>query len=385
MTVIADSGQLAEFCARQAEASYITIDTEFLRDSTYFPKLCLVQLSGPEETAAIDPLAEGIDLDPLIALFDNPNLVKVVHSGRQDFEIFYQLTGRLPAPVFDTQVAAMVCGFGESVGYDTLVRKLTGQQIDKSSRFTDWSRRPLAERQINYALSDVTHLRPVYEKLKRKLDKTGRAGWLDAEMEILTSPDTYASDPMNAWTRLKSRSNDRRYLAVLRGLAAWRDSEAQRRDQPRNRVLRDEQLYDIAAHRPGSTEELARTRGVNADMARGKIGRGILAAVEEALALPKEDWPVPMPRIELPDGLGPLVELLKVLLKLRCEEQRVALKLVASGQDLERIAADDTADVRALSGWRREIFGADALRLKHGKIALSAEDNKIRIVDLESR
>ncbi len=385
MTLIAESVGLQAFCARLAKADYITVDTEFLRDSTYWPKLCLLQVAGPEEdaVAAIDTLAEGLDLSPLLDLFDDRGIVKVLHSARQDMEIFFHMTGRLPAPIFDTQVAAMVCGFGESVGYDTLVRKMTGAQIDKSSRFTDWSRRPLAQRQLTYALADVTHLRKVYSKLARRLEKSGRAPWLDEEMAILTSPETYRLEPDEAWRRLKTRSNDRRYLAVLRALATWRELEAQQRDVPRGRVLRDEQLFDIAAHRPTSEEELARSRGINRDLARGRIGKAILEAVAQGLAIPEADLPKPPPKPQSGNGIGPLMDLLKVMLKLRCEEHDVAQKLIASSADLEQIAISDEADVLALRGWRYEIFGRDALALKHGTVALSAAGSKVRVVPLE--
>lgn len=380
MTLIAETAELEALCGRLAKADFITVDTEFLRDSTYWPRLCLVQVAGPDDVAAVDALSPNLDLAPLLALFDDQRLLKVLHSARQDMEIFFHLTGWLPAPIFDTQVAAMVCGFGESVGYDTLVRKMTGAHVDKSSRFTDWSRRPLADRQLHYALADVTHLRKIYRKLEGRLSKSGRAAWLAEEMAVLTSPETYRLDPDKAWRRLKTRSSDRRYLAVLRALAAWREGEAQQRDVPRARVLRDEQLFDIAAHRPTSEEELARSRGVNRDMARGRIGRAILETVGQALALPDTELPKPPPKPVAPNGAGPLIDLLKVLLKLRCDEHDVAQKLIASTADLEQIAADDQADVMALQGWRFEIFGRDALALKKGSVALSAVGNSVRVV-----
>lgn len=380
MTLITETAELEALCGRLAQTDFITVDTEFLRDSTYWPRLCLLQVAGPEDVAAIDTLSPEIELEPLLELFDNKQILKVLHSARQDMEIFFHLTGRLPAPIFDTQVAAMVCGFGESVGYDTLVRKMTGAHVDKSSRFTDWSRRPLADRQLNYALADVTHLRKIYRKLEKRLARTGRAAWLDEEMAILTSPETYRLEPELAWKRLKTRSTDRRYLAVLRSLATWREQEAQQRDVPRGRVLRDEQLFDIAAHRPKGEEELARSRGVSKDMARGRLGKAILEAVAQALALPDADLPKPPPKPTAPNGAGPLIDLLKVLLKLRCDEHDVAQKLIASAADLERIAADDDAEVMALKGWRYDIFGRDALALKQGTVALSAAGNKVRIV-----
>jgi ribonuclease D len=387
MNLIADSAELQAFCARLAGADFITVDTEFLRDSTYWPKLCLLQIAGPQEedVAAVDPLAEGLDMAPVFALFDDPSIVKVLHSARQDMEIFFHMTGRLPAPIFDTQVAAMVCGFGDSVGYDTLARKLTGAQIDKSSRFTDWSRRPLAQRQLTYALADVTHLRTIYRKLARRLQKSGRATWLDEEMAILASPETYRLEPDEAWKRLKTRSSDRRYLAVMRALANWREVEAQQRDVPRGRVLRDEQLFDIAAHRPTTEEELARSRGVSRDLARGRIGKAILEAVAGALALPESELPKAEPKQQSVNGIGPLMDLLKVMLKLRCEEHDVAQKLIASTADLEQIAISDDAEVMALKGWRYDIFGRDALALKHGAVARSASGSKVRVVPLEPR
>ncbi|MEE9209254.1 MAG: ribonuclease D [Kiloniellales bacterium] len=385
MTPIADSAALAAFCKRQSQAGFITVDTEFMRDSTYWPKLCLAQVGGPDEAAAIDTLAPGMDLAPLLQLMTNRKLLKVFHSARQDMEIFYLLMDGLPEPIFDTQVAAMVCGFGESVGYDKLVRKLTGGKIDKSRRFADWSRRPLKQSQVDYALSDVIHLRPVYQKLRKRLEKTGRSAWLDEEMALLTNPETYRLDPQTSWKRLKTRSANPRYLAVLRALTAWREREAQRRDVPRNRVLRDEQLFDIAAHHPNTTEELARTRGFSHDAARGRIGQAILKALAEGMSVPEADCPLPPPNVEHPAGLGPVVDLLKVLLKMQCERHDVAQKLVASTADLGRIAADDTAPVPALSGWRREIFGKDALALKHGHLALGVEDKALKMVAMSEK
>lgn len=382
MTLITDNAELKAFCKRHAKADYVAVDTEFMRDTTYWPKLCLAQVAGPEEAVAVDALAGGLDLEPLFDLMKNRKVLKVFHSARQDMEIFALLMDRLPEPIFDTQVAAMVCGFGESVGYDTLVRKLTGARIDKSTRFADWARRPLRKRQVDYALSDVIHLRPVYERLAKRLKKTGRTAWLDEEMAVLTNPQTYRLEPETAWQRLKTRSSDRHYLAVLQALAAWREREAQRRDVPRNRVIRDEQLFDIAAHRPTTPEELAHTRGLSADMARGRIGQALLKALAEGLALPEENCPEPPPQAERPGGIGPVVDLLKVLLKMRCEQHEVAQKLVANTADLERIAADSDAPVPALSGWRREVFGKDALALKTGDLALGIEGRRIKVVEI---
>ncbi|MGF1608207.1 MAG: ribonuclease D [Kiloniellales bacterium] len=383
MPLISDSAELAAFCERQAEAEFIAVDTEFMRDTTYWPKLCLVQIGGPKEVAAIDSLAPGIDLQPLYDLMADFRLLKVFHSGRQDLEIFYHLTGAVPESIFDTQVAAMVCGFGDSVSYEQLARKLAGARIDKSSRFADWSKRPLTERQLDYALADVTHLRRIFTALRRRLEKNGRSDWLQDEMDVLTDPRTYDLEPRQAWRRFKSRSTDRRFLAVLRELAAWREAEAQRRDVPRNRVIRDEQLLDIAAHQPTDAEALGRTRGLSRDFAQGRWGREVLKAVKAGLEVPDKELPDAPPAQKLPQGIGPLTDLLKVLLKMRCEQYDVAQKLVASAADLELIAADDKADVRALDGWRYEIFGADALALKHGKLALSASRRKVKVVPLD--
>jgi ribonuclease D len=382
MTLIDTSDALAAFCRRQAQAPYITVDTEFIRDKTYFPQLCLVQIAGPDEAAALDPLAPGIDLTPLLELMATPTLLKVFHAARQDIEIFVNLAGAVPAPLFDTQVAAMVCGFGDSVSYETLAGKLAGAHIDKSSRFTDWAQRPLSERQLRYALTDVVPLRTVYEKLEARLAKSGRSSWLAEEMGTLTDPATYRQDPAEAWRRFKVRSNNRKLLALVRELAAWRETAAQQRNLPRNRLLRDESLLEIAAHAPVTAAELARTRGLGKNFAEGKLGAEILAAVTRVLATPESQYPVPPPRHEPPPGLGPLVDLLRVLLKLRCEENDVAQKLVADTEDLEKIAADDDAPVRALQGWRAELFGKDALDLKRGRLALTAAGKRIKLVRL---
>ena len=385
MTIISDTASLAAFCARLAGEKFITVDTEFMRDKTYWPILCLVQVAGAAEAAAIDPLAEGIDLTPLLELMANERVLKVFHAARQDIEIFFQLSGTVPHPLFDTQVAAMVCGFGESVSYETLAGKLAGARIDKSSRFTDWSNRPLTERQIDYALADVVHLRPAYEKLRANLERSGRGPWLDEEMEILTDPAIYRLEPEEAWRRFKPRSGNRRFLAVLRELAAWRESAAQQRDLPRSRIVRDEQLLEIAAHAPTSVAELARSRGLGKGIVEGKFGAEMLAAIGRALALPESEYPELPARRDPPPGIGPLVDLLRVLLKHRCEENGVAQKLVANSDDLEMIAADDAAPVRALTGWRFELFGRDALELKRGRLALTAGGKQIRLVTLAER
>lgn len=380
MTLITTTDALAAFCRSLAGSDYIAVDTEFLREKTYWPQLCLVQVAGPKEAVAIDPLADGIDLAPLFDVMSDARILKVFHAARQDVEIFHHLTGSVPTPLFDTQVAAMVCGFGDSVGYETLISRLTSAHIDKSSRFTDWSHRPLTDRQLTYALSDVVHLRPAYEKLRRRLQRTGREHWLEEEMAVLTAPSTYLADPETVWQRLKARSQKPRFLAVLKELAAWREREAQRRDLPRNRLLRDEAVLEIAAHAPTTVDELARTRGMGRGFAEGRQGAEVLEAVARGMAVPESELPKVEPREDLPAGISPIVELLRVLLKMKCDDNHVASKLVASTADLEAIAADDTAAVPALSGWRRELFGNDALALKQGRMALAVVDRRVRIV-----
>ena len=307
------------------------------------------------------------------------------HAARQDLEIFFQLSGEVPHPIFDTQVAAMVCGFGDAVSYETLVKRLAGASLDKASRFTDWAHRPLTERQIRYALADVVHLRTVYERLQHVLAENGRAGWFEEEMADLVDPAIYRSEPAEAWRRFRIRGRaDRRFLGVLRALAAWREKAAQQRDLPRGRIMRDEAVLEIAAHAPKTIETLARTRSLGKGIAEGKLGRDILAAVAAGLDDPEPPPAIPA-KAEAPPGIGPLIELLRVLLKQRCEHFQVAQKLVASSDDLEAIATDDNAPVRALSGWRRDVFGNDALALKHGRLALTAGRNRIELVPLPER
>jgi len=383
--MIANTQELAAFCARLSSAPYITVDTEFMREKTYFPQLCLVQVAGPDEARAIDPLAPDMDLAPLFELLANPKVIKVFHAARQDIEIFLHLSDNVPTPLFDTQVAAMVCGFGDSVGYETLASQLAKARIDKSMRFTDWSLRPLTDKQVQYALADVTHLRVVYEKLLRKLERNGRLDWLSEEMGALSEPGTYRTNPEDAWRRLKPRSSSPKFLAVLKELAAWREREAQERDIPRQRMLRDETLMEIAAHHPADTNELGRTRGLGKGLVEGKMGVALLEAVKRGLALPEDQIPKPPERVELPRGLGPVVDLLKVLLKMKCDEHGVAQKLVANTADVEAIAASDDSDVQALHGWRRELFGEDALALKHGRLGLGfcTDGRRLRLVPLD--
>jgi ribonuclease D len=382
ITPITDTGALAAFCDKAAEAEYVTVDTEFIRDKTYWSKLCLIQLAGPDEAVAVDVLAPGIDLTPVDDLLSNPDVLKVFHAGRQDVEIFFHRNGVIPAPIFDSQVAAMVCGFGDQVGYETLISKLVGVRPDKSSRFTDWAQRPLSQKQLDYALADVIHLRPAYEKLSKRLQASERTSWLDEEMRILINPATYEMDPANSWKRIKSRNAKPRTLAIIRELAACREIQAQKRDVPRNRVLRDEAILEIAAQAPKDVESLSRLRGFPKGMANGATGALVLEAVQRAVAIPTEDLP-PAPAWEkLPGNLGSITDLLRVLLKHVSEQSDVATKLIASADDLQRIAADDNADVPAMSGWRRELFGAEALALKHGRVALTAVGKRTKVIHL---
>ncbi|MCW5771107.1 MAG: ribonuclease D [Rhodospirillaceae bacterium] len=380
MSLISDNAHLAEFCARLAQEEFVAVDTEFIREKTYYPQLCLLQIAGESEAYAIDTLAPDIDLGPVYELMRNPHVIKVFHAARQDIEIFVLKMGDVPAPLFDTQIAAMVCGYGEQAGYETLVQSLARASIDKSARFTDWARRPLTPKQIAYALSDVTHLRTVYRKLKERLDRTGRLPWVESEMQALANPAGYRADPREVWRRLRVRSPKPRFLAVLRELAAWRELAAQQRDIPRQRMLRDEALLEIAAHQPKTPEELAHTRGLSEGMARGKVGTELLAAIETGLAVPESEAPRMSERPEMPRSNGPVAELLRVLLKMRAEEHNVAPRLIADSEDLDRLAAEDAPDVPAMTGWRRDIFGEDALALKQGRLALVVKGRKLHAV-----
>ena len=371
---------LTGFCAQLSQSPFITIDTEFIRDRTYWPRLCLIQLANHDIARAIDPLVDGINLTPLADLLANSKVIKVFHAARQDVEIFVQQNGAVPTPLFDTQIAAMVCGFGDSVGYDRLVEKFAGARIDKGSRFTDWSRRPLSGKQIGYALDDVTHLLKVYEALCRQLEKSQRAHWLEEELGVLTDNATYDQIPEEAWRRLKLRSRNTQYLGVAKELAAWREREAQRRNMPRSHVLKDEAIQELAAEMPGTIKNLAHLRAVPKGLAEGPAGQKLLAAIQAGRILAAEDVPKPNAQVVLPRGLSPLISLLKVLLKTKCDANDVAPKLVASVSDLERIALDDRADVPALRGWRKEIFGADALDLKHGRLAMTANGKRVELI-----
>jgi ribonuclease D len=390
MRLVSNQAELDAICADFAEAPYVTVDTEFLRERTYWPQLCLLQMARPiggdpsseEGAVLIDPLAAGLDLGPVHALMANPSVVKVFHAARQDVEIFYHFGDVIPTPLFDTQVAAMVCGYGDQVGYETLVRKIAKAQLDKSSRFTDWSRRPLSDKQLHYALGDVTYLRSIYEHLSKRLEETGREHWVAEEIGILTDPATYNVHPEDAWRRLKTRTNSAAFLAIARELAAWRESAAQERDVPRGRVIKDEALLEIAANRPKTEEELGRSRLLQREARKPKAMEEILSAVARGEACPPEDRPDVPDKKPQKTNAQALSDLLKVLLKARSEETGVAPKLIASSADLEAIAAGDMDGVAALHGWRREVFGEDALRLKRGEIALSAKGSRVRITKL---
>jgi ribonuclease D len=382
MELITSTDALAEACARLSAHPFVTVDTEFMRETTYYPKLCLIQMAGPDgEGVLVDPLDEDLELGPFMDLMANERVLKVFHSARQDLEIVWNLGGIVPHPLFDTQVAAMVCGYGDSVSYEQLVNDLAKARVDKSSRFTDWSRRPLSEAQLTYALSDVTHLVKVYEALAAELERTGRSGWLGEEMEVLTSPETYRADPENAWKRLAGRMRKPKEIAVLMEVAAWREREAQDRDVPRSRVLKDEAVIDVATSQPRSVEALGRLRSIPTGFERSRTGADILAAVERGLARDPKSVPAPE-RTRGGRGGGALVDLLKVLLKAVAEEERVAPKIIATIDDLEAIADGREAGVEALHGWRRRLFGDKALALKQGRLALSVRNGRVAVREL---
>jgi ribonuclease D len=380
MKLITTTEELATICERLARHPFVTIDTEFLRETTYYPLLCVAQMASSDEAVVIDALAPGIDLTPFFKLMADERVLKVFHAARQDIEIVWHRANIIPHPIFDTQVAAMVLGHGDSISYDQLVQRITGDTLDKSNRFTDWTRRPLTAAQINYAVSDVTHLRDVYTALVADLGRRGRTDWMGDEMEILTSPETYRADPERAWMRLKTRVRKPKDLAVLMEVAAWREREAQTRDVPRSRVLKDDTIGDIAIQAPTTPERLATLRSLPKGFERSKWGEGILDAVKRGLARDPKTLPhIERPKLA-PNG-GATVELLKVLLRMTSERHGVAAKVIATVDDLDRIAADDEAEVPALKGWRRELFGERALDLKHGRLALAIERSRVVAVD----
>ncbi len=390
MTLITDTDALARFCATCVDQPYVTVDTEFLRERTYYAQLCLVQLARPgkgdDSAILIDTLSDRLSLEPLYDLFRAPGVVKVFHAARQDLEIFSIDAGVLPAPFFDTQVAAMVCGYGDQVGYETLVRQIARVNIDKSSRFTDWSNRPLSAAQMSYALADVTHLRRVYEVLAKRLRETGRAAWVEEELRVLTDPATYRSDPDLAWTRLRTRSTAPRFIAALVELARFREAMAQAKNVPRSRILKDDALLELAANRPRTSDDLGKSRLLLREARRGEVADGILAAIAAAEAMPASAIPQPDDQPARKPGSEALSDLLRVLLKARADAEGVAQRLIASGADLDAIAAASSEaemrEVPALSGWRYEVFGRDAVRLRNGEIALSAENGAVKVVPL---
>jgi ribonuclease D len=377
MDLITTTAALNAATERLSKHPFVTVDTEFLRETTFWPKLCVVQLASTDEAVVIDALADGLDLASFFALMNNEKVVKVFHAARQDIEIVWHRAKIIPHPVFDTQVAAMVLGYGDSISYDQLVQRTTGGQIDKSSRFTDWARRPLTQQQVTYAVADVTHLRDIYRKLKEDLEKKNRTSWLDSEMQILTSPSTYEQHPENAWMRLKTRVRKPKEVAVLMEVAAWREREAQSRDVPRGRVIKDDVIGEIAIQQPKTTEALGQLRSIPKGFERSRSGEGILQAVAAGLARDPETLPKFERYKPLSNGASATVELLRVLLRMTAEQNGVAARVIASADDLEAIALDDNADIEALKGWRRELFGDRALKLKRGEVSLAIEGGRV--------
>ena len=378
--LITETEALAALCARLRQERFVTVDTEFMRERTYWPELCLVQLAGDHEVAEVDALAPGLDLAPLGELLADPAVVKVFHAARQDVEIFLLKFDAVPTPLFDTQIAAMVAGFGDQVSYDGLCRSLAGVQIDKAHRFSDWSARPLSAAQLAYAAADVTHLRKIYTALDARLRREGRLAWVAEEMAALADPATYRQDPETAWERLRPRTGNRRFLGVLQAVTAWREREAQRINIPRQRLVKDETLLEIAATTPDNAGDLARARGISEGFAKGKSGTGLLAAIKAGREIPDADLPEAPKDRAGPPASPALVALLKVLLAAKSEEHHVAPKLLANGDDLDRLAGGDGAGVPALHGWRREVFGEAALALKAGQLALGVDGKRVKLI-----
>ena len=383
MTLISESEVLKDFCEGLSSTNFITVDTEFLRDKTYWPQLCLVQIGGPNGGAVIDVLADGIDLTPVLELMAQPDLMKVFHAARQDFEIFYRLMGELPSPVIDTQISAMACGFGDAVGYETLVKQLTQKQIDKSMRYTDWQKRPLSQQQVDYALADVTHLRVVYEKLSQLVESGNRKEWINEELATILDPALYTFNTREAWKRFKVKNPTPRMLGILREVSAWREKEAQKYNVPRNRIARDDVVLSLAIQKPRSIGDLKIMRGLHERQRKGKTAENILAAIAQGISTPIEECPKVFKLHNKTAKTGPTSDLLKVLLKLKCAEHSVAQKLIANSDEIEELARNDHAEIRALSGWRRKIFGDDALALKHGQIAITLVDKSLRVIKVD--
>jgi len=383
MDIITATSDLATLCNDLSADNFVAVDTEFMRESTFWPELCLIQIAGTTREAIIDPLAPGLDLAPFFELMANKKVVKVFHAARQDVEIIWILGKVIPTPMFDTQVAAMVCGFGDQIGYENLVRRLAKAEIDKSSRFTDWSRRPLSAKQLAYAMSDVTHLRVIYEKLKKELDESGREPWLEEEMAILTAPETYTSRPEDAWKRIKFRARNKKQVAVLISVSAWRERDAQERNVPRSRVLKDDALTEIASQLPVTTETLRELRALPKGYAGSRIGDAILNAVKAGLNVDSVNIPAPADdRNQLTDAASAAAEVLRLVLKIVCETEGIAGKLIAGTSDLEAIAMDDAADVPAMRGWRRQVFGEAALKVKAGELGIVLKKGKARLVPM---
>lgn len=376
--IIQTQDELNEFCKTLARGPYLTIDTEFLRDKTYYPKLCLIQMAGPGvEPAAIDPIEYKLDMAPFIALMADKKVLKVFHAARQDLEIFFQMCGVLPQPIFDTQVAAMVAGFGDQIAYNALVKEMTGHALEKNAQFTDWSRRPLSNKQIKYALDDVHYLREVYVKLEKRLRDQKREDWADQEMGILTNPRTYTFLPADAWERIKIRSDKPEVLAILKELAAWREAEAQRKDVPRGRIMKDETIADLALYRPKDEEGLSRIRSLGKDMTKGERAQKILSLIAKARADKPENWPQRPFAAPFPRQAQGLLEMLKMLLRICSAEADVTPRLVASSEELEILAVEENPDIPVMQGWRYDVFGKEAQALKDGKIALTVKNGKI--------
>lgn len=382
--MISTSDQLAELCRQLARSDFVAVDTEFMRQSTYWPQLCLIQLAAPDIEAIVDPLAEKLDLSPFFELMADSSVIKVFHAARQDVEIVYHLNGIIPLPIFDTQIAAMVCGFGEAASYSALVKKLLRKNLDKSSRFTDWARRPLTEKQLRYALGDVTHLRGIYTKLKDRLELTGRASWLDEEMAALIDESNYRNEPGKAWQRLKNRARNLSELAVMIEVAAWREREAQTQNVPRSRVVKDDTIYDVMTQAPKSVEELGKLRTIHDGFARSQRARGLVEAVKRGLARPESELPDLPSSQPLPPSAIAVADLLRVLLKAVSAEHDVAAKLIATTEDLDKIALIEDADVVALHGWRRELFGEKALAIKEGRLGMTVANGKLVTFPVEN-
>lgn len=383
MEVITETSDLAAACERLAGCGFVCIDTEFMRETTFWPDLCLIQMAGGDEEIVVDTLAPGLELAPFFELMADSRALKVFHAARQDIEIIHYLAGIVPYPIFDTQVAAMVCGFGESVSYVMLVKKMLGRDLDKSSRFTDWSRRPLSEKQLRYALGDVTHLRDLFPDLRRRLEDSGRTRWLDEEMAVLTDPATYEAHPEDAWKRLKIRAKTPQALAVMMELAEWREREAQTQNVPRRRILKDEAIHDIAAQAPQTEADLSALRSVHQGFARSARGRSVLEAVGRGLARERDSLPAIEKNQPMPAEAAAVLDLLRVLLKAAAGRHGVAPKLIATTDELERIAREEEPDVPALRGWRRELFGADALAIKRGELALTVRDGQVSVLNAD--